>query len=154
LDGIGLTLPEALASGLPAITTASPPMTEFVEDGINGRTVRVERIACRHDGYLWPETLVDVHDLARVMQDYVDNPELVSQHGLRARERAVQSLNWKRNSARLSEIVGSQSKLVDLNAQEFSHLLSNARRYDRVRQPTPMQQCLLGLKRYFRNYWW
>jgi 1,2-diacylglycerol 3-alpha-glucosyltransferase len=153
LDGIGLTLPEALASGLPAITTAAPPMTEFVDDGVNGRTVRVERTVCRHDGYFWPETLVDVHDLARVMQDYVDNPELVSQHGVRAREHAVEALDWKRNSAHLSQIIGSQRKLVDLNAQEFSHLVSNSRRYDRARQPTPMQQCLFGLKRHVRNYW-
>jgi 1,2-diacylglycerol 3-alpha-glucosyltransferase len=153
LDGIGLTLPEALASGLPAITTASPPMTEFVQDGFNGRTVRIERSVCRHDGYYWPESLVDVRDLACVMQDYVDNPDVVSQHSGRARERAVQTLDWRRNSARLSEIVGSQRKLVNLDEQEFSDLLRRAQRYDCLRQPTPVQQCLIGLKRYLRTHW-
>jgi 1,2-diacylglycerol 3-alpha-glucosyltransferase len=34
LDGIGLTLPEALSSGLPAITTNNAPMNEFVIDGV------------------------------------------------------------------------------------------------------------------------
>ena len=37
LDGVGLTVGEALACGLPVITTENGPMDEFVEDGFNGR---------------------------------------------------------------------------------------------------------------------
>lgn len=153
LDGVGLTLPEALASGLPAITTASPPMTEFVQNGYNGRTVKLARTICRHDGYYWPETLVDIDDLACVMQEYVDNPELVSQHGLRARERALQTLDWSRNACGLSKIVKAQRKIVNLDEQQFRVLMCGARLYDRLRQPTPPQQVWMGLKRQLRTYW-
>jgi 1,2-diacylglycerol 3-alpha-glucosyltransferase len=39
LEGIGLTIAEALSSGLPVITTDEAPMNEFVLHGINGRLV-------------------------------------------------------------------------------------------------------------------
>ena len=41
LEGIGLTICEALASGLPVITTNDAPMNEFVIDGETGYLVDV-----------------------------------------------------------------------------------------------------------------
>lgn len=151
LDGIGLTLPEALASGLPAITTDSAPMSEFVEDGVNGRLVRVAKTVCRHDGYYWPETLVDVNSLISVMQSYVDRPESAAEHGRAAREVALKTLNWQVNSIGLNEWLPTRQKLVTLSSPGIPALARAARRYDFLRQPTPVQQCALGARRYLRS---
>ena len=151
LDGIGLTLPEALSSGLAAIATDSPPMTEFVQDGVNGRLVRVAKTICRHDGYYWPETLVDVDHLASVMQSYVLNPKAAIEHGRMAREIAVKTLDWRQNSLVLNEWIPSRRKTVTLRTADVRNLLDAANRYDFVRQPTPLQQCLLGVRRLARS---
>lgn len=102
LEGIGLTIPEALASGLPVITTDEMPMNEFVKVNYNGLLVNVSSRRTREDGYYWPESIVDITDLAQKMQDYVDNPKLIAQHSLGARASAEQSFNWEKNSKELA----------------------------------------------------
>lgn len=67
LDGLGLTLIEALSSGLPAITTNAPPMNEFVLDGYNGFTVKVSKIMQRNDNIGFPETIISKKDLIEKM---------------------------------------------------------------------------------------
>jgi len=42
-----LCAPEALACGLPVITTDNAPMNEFVQDGVNGKLVKVKRFQKR-----------------------------------------------------------------------------------------------------------
>jgi glycosyltransferase involved in cell wall biosynthesis len=109
LEGIGLCVPEALACGLPVITTDNAPMNEFVEDGHNGRLVRVERFQKRQDGYYWPEAYVDIGDLAAKMQFYVDNPQIIAEHQQNARKSAEEKFDWSKNinafSSDLIEIV-------------------------------------------------
>lgn len=69
LDGLGLTLLEALACGLPAITTDAPPMNEFVRPGDNGFLVRVDRLQPRSfDSVAFPEAVVDIEDLVAKMK--------------------------------------------------------------------------------------
>ena len=41
LEGLGLSIPEALACGLPVITTNAMPMKQFVKDGYNGLLIDV-----------------------------------------------------------------------------------------------------------------
>jgi glycosyltransferase involved in cell wall biosynthesis len=55
LDGIGLTLPEAISSGLAAITTDNGLMNEFVQDNVNGFLVKVDKYLGCYDGYYWAE---------------------------------------------------------------------------------------------------
>ena len=43
LDGLGLTVAEALACGLPAIVSDNPPMNEFIQEDNNGRLARTLR---------------------------------------------------------------------------------------------------------------
>jgi glycosyltransferase involved in cell wall biosynthesis len=103
LEGIGLSVPEALASGLPVVTTDEPPMSEFVRDGYNGRLVKVAQRKNRSDGYYWPESLVDVDDLTAKMQTYADDPLLIAEHSVHAREAATTELDWQKNGAFLAE---------------------------------------------------
>ena len=139
LDGIGLTLPEALSSGLPAITTDSPPMNEFVRDGENGFLVNVRQRCARPDGYYWPEAVCDEGAVAEAMRRYLHDPELVTAHAARARALAEQELDWNRNAADLGDwIARQQRRVVDL-----AGLSRRCASYDLVTSPTPVQQILL-----------
>ena len=51
LDGLGLTVAEALSCGLPCIVPDNAPMNEFIQSGINGRIADVEYLYARSDGY-------------------------------------------------------------------------------------------------------
>jgi 1,2-diacylglycerol 3-alpha-glucosyltransferase len=115
LEGIGLSLPEALSSGLAAIATDCAPMNEFVQDGVNGRLARVSRYIARPDGYYWPESICDCEHLSAIMQEYAGNPKLVSEHQRQSRQQATVSLDWRTNAHNLLEIV-EQSRLTPVAA--------------------------------------
>jgi len=104
LDGIGLTVPEALCAGLPVIATDSAPMNEFIIDGYNGFLINVERSIARPDGYYWPESIVSPVHLADLMQRYVDDPLLIDKHKSGSIEFSVNNLSWQRNSCELNQI--------------------------------------------------
>ena len=112
LEGIGLCVPEALACGLPVITTDNAPMNEFVENEVNGLLVCVKETRMRGDGYYWPEKISDVDDLANKMQTYVDDKDLLSRHKRQARETAATKLDWMKNTAEL----GSELQVLMRNS--------------------------------------
>jgi 1,2-diacylglycerol 3-alpha-glucosyltransferase len=74
LDGLGLTVYEALASGLPVITVDFAPMNEIV-NAKNGLLIKPSKIWCRSDGYYWPMHEISVSDLAEALTRE-DNGEL------------------------------------------------------------------------------
>ncbi len=102
LDGIGLTVAEALASGLPVIVTDSPPMSEFVSSR-SGKLIEVERFFARADGYFWPQALANKHSLAIQMQFYIDNFSELVGFKKAAKLYADEFLNWKKNASFLNE---------------------------------------------------
>lgn len=120
LEGIGLCIPEALASGLPVITTKNGPMNEFVEDGLNGLLVSVRETRERHDGYYWPECVADVDHLARQMQRYVDDRALLAVHKKQARTSAERRLDWAKNSADLGDHLCAIVRSMDKNQRRPS----------------------------------
>ncbi len=101
LEGIGLCVPEALACGLPVITTDCAPMNEFVQEGVNGSLVRVNKQRTREDGYYWPESIVDIESLTGKMQAYVEEKSKLSQYQKQAREYAKENLDWMKNASGL-----------------------------------------------------
>ena len=111
LEGIGLTIIEALACGLPVITTNAAPMNEFVLDGMTGKLVAVERRQERPDGYYWPEGICSIPALTAAMQFYVDNPAEISKQQQRARAHALEHLDWARNSQELGKVVAQFARL-------------------------------------------
>ncbi|MFC1761266.1 glycosyltransferase family 4 protein [Planctomycetota bacterium] len=114
LDGIGLTVAEALSCGLPVVTTDCPPMNEFIFDGINGRTVKIERYYTRKNKYFWPVAEVDIYDLAMKMQEFVDSPEEIIRYKIDARKSAEEKFDWFLNAANLG------GDLVKIYDQKYS----------------------------------
>lgn len=107
LDGIGLTVPEALSSGLAVISTDCAPMNEFVKDRHNGLTVEVAKYLGRHDGYYWAESIVNSKKLVTAIQEYIDNPETLKIHKMNARRYAIKNLDWDKNSMGLMKSIRS-----------------------------------------------
>lgn len=126
LDGIGLSVPEALACGLPVITCDQPPMNEFVNSS-NGRLVPVQRLHPRRDGYYWEQCEIDEGMLLLEMQHCVDDAARVDELKRAARTYAEAELNWKHNSAGLSEIFGLAEKRVRETRPELERLLDEVR---------------------------
>lgn len=141
LDGIGLTVAEALACGLPVITSDSPPMNEFIE-GENGTLAAVSRLFARADGYYWPQCMVDLEDLRSCMQYYIDHIDRISEFKQKARVYADLKLDWSKNAADLSGFFERVKKLPDgdkLNAQQLAQAYENKRLsyLQRPQEPSP-----------------
>jgi len=110
LDGIGLTIAEALACGLPVIIPDQPPMNEFVKPGEDHCTLLpVARQYARADGYYWPQCRIDLNDLTQAMQAHVDSRSTLRNRKEAARRHACRELDWSsRREAVLSAFRGSR----------------------------------------------
>lgn len=105
LEGIGLTICEALASGLPVITTNEPPMNEFIYNGINGFLLDLESTTRRYDNYYWPEVNVSQNHLTEIMQSYISDNSLYLLQTQMAREYVEKERDWYINSSGLNVIL-------------------------------------------------
>jgi 1,2-diacylglycerol 3-alpha-glucosyltransferase len=93
LEGLGLTILEALACGLPVITTDAPPMNEFVKDEYNGLLVRVGERKTRYDGIAFPETIVEFDDLKEKMLKLSSDRDLIRKLSAGARADLLENYN-------------------------------------------------------------
>lgn len=94
LEGLGLTIDEAIACGLPVITTNHQPMNERVNSK-TGKLVEVDRLISREDGYYWPLSIVKEKSLIETMQFYINNKSEIEKYKTNARHYACEYLNWK-----------------------------------------------------------
>jgi 1,2-diacylglycerol 3-alpha-glucosyltransferase len=113
LDGLGLTVPEAISSGLPTIVPNAEPMNEFISPACS--TISIDRFYCRKDGYYWPQQLCDIEDLAKNMQHYTDLDNMTEKMKI-ARKHAVDKLNWQKNSQGLTSFI-EQTKIKPLTKE-------------------------------------
>lgn len=105
LEGIGLTIAEANACGLPVITTNEAPMNEFIIDGINGHLINVSNQEDRADGYYWKESYIEVDHLTQLMSFYKKNEFILDQMKKNSIEYSKINLDWKQNSIKLNKIL-------------------------------------------------
>jgi len=98
LDGIGLSIVEALSCGLPVIATNVAPCNEFIVHGVNGWLIPIEKIQYRKDKYYWPETECSISELAGRMQLCIKERKQLPLWREHARKIAVENLDWKRNA--------------------------------------------------------
>lgn len=101
LDGLGLTVAEAIASGLPTIVPNNPPMSEFSSEEC--QVVDIEKYFSRDDGYYWPMCSVSLVDLRLKMEMFIDLD--ISSMSYKVREHAVDKLNWDMSSKKINEII-------------------------------------------------
>lgn len=104
LEGVGLTIAEALSAGLPVITSDHPPMNEFIGNEC-GKLVPVSKIFERADKYYWPQCEVSVDALAMAMQWYVGNLAEVVVQKKNARLHALAHLDWAKNNQALAAAI-------------------------------------------------
>jgi len=96
LDGIGLSLIEAIASGLAIITTNNAPMSDFVSN--NGELVDVDKFTSRFDGYYWPYAHVKIEDFIFKITKLINDRELVERYKMKSLALAKKHYNWSENS--------------------------------------------------------
>lgn len=105
LDGIGLSLPEALSFGLPAIVPNNPPMNEFVYSGKNGWYIDIERYYKREDDYYHECCEIDKNSLNQILNLIINEKENIDGLKIKTREIAKQKFDWMKNSHNLSSIL-------------------------------------------------
>jgi 1,2-diacylglycerol 3-alpha-glucosyltransferase len=131
LDGIGLTICEALACGLPVITTDAPPMNEFVRHGANGYLVQPHEHRARSDGYYWATSHCRPEDVRAGMLYYLNNLGRLAELKSSARQSATEQFDWRRNAAGLAETLAGLGRAslprADLSALEWDAVLYSAR---------------------------
>lgn len=103
LDGIGLTLPEAISSGLAIITTNEPPMSEFVNEDFS-KLIKVDKYISREDGYYWPLSIINEDSLYDCIMYFMLNNSDVLSMKRKARKYAEDNLNWYKNASILNDI--------------------------------------------------
>lgn len=94
LDGLGLTMYEALACGMPLITTDFPPMNEVGDKEIV-RHIKVKDFYCRGDAYYFPMCICDKDSLAEQMRWFIDRKEKLQKMKEKARQFAVDHYDIK-----------------------------------------------------------
>ena len=109
LEGIGLTIAEAMACGLPVITSGHAPMNEFITEE-SGVTAAITRLYARHDGYYWPQCMVDGNDLQEKMQTYIEEIDHLESKKRKVRSFAERNLNWQINAKNLPDLFVSAKK--------------------------------------------
>lgn len=102
LDGLGLTMYEALACGLPVVTTDFPPMNETVTKDV-GRLVRVKDFYCRQDAYYFPMAICDEDSLINAMNWYINHPLELKAQKKAAREFALNNYDINSKSQEISD---------------------------------------------------
>ncbi|MDR2920964.1 MAG: glycosyltransferase family 4 protein [Tannerella sp.] len=95
LDGLGLSVVEALSCGLPCIVSNNEPMNEFINNAENGRLTDIEYLYSRSDGYFWPQCKLSQKSLEDNMRFYVENRNKLKVYQKQARISAEEKYNWK-----------------------------------------------------------
>ncbi len=156
LDGLGLTIVEALASGLPVIASDNAPMNEFVEHEKNGRLVKIDKFTSRADGYYWPQSLVDLEDLKTQMMWYLKNKVNIANFKKFVHEYALQNFDWMKNMSNLSSLLFDVNKLpsdivlkAEERAIEFENkCYQNSLAFLAQKYPKSFRLASVGLKAY------
>ena len=108
LDGIGLTLMEAISSGLACITIDNAPMNEFIEEDF-GKMCTVDYFYSRKDGYYWPMAVPSVESLTSIFNDFIGGRYDIDKMKSAARDYAVRELDFSKNCEALFDIINQTS---------------------------------------------
>jgi glycosyltransferase involved in cell wall biosynthesis len=93
-DSFGLPVAEAMACGLPAITSVSAGVSDYIRDGVDGFVLREPR---------------DAQALARLVARLQVEPDLCSNVGEAAAQKILE-FDWNRNAAAVWELLQQAAK--------------------------------------------
>jgi glycosyltransferase involved in cell wall biosynthesis len=114
LDGIGLTVAEAVSCGLGVIVPNNGPMNEFISDDFGRETV-IDKFQERDDGYFWPMCFVDEHALESDLLWFIDNADSIQDISKAARKHAEENLNFYDNFSKVvDDLDFSYKRTVDI----------------------------------------
>ena len=91
-EGIGLTITEAMCTGMPVVTSNYPTMNEWLEDEKEGRLIKLKKI--KKSSMPTDKVYIDTSHLAEILIDYIENPKKVTEHSFNARETIIKKYNW------------------------------------------------------------
>ncbi|MFV0362239.1 MAG: glycosyltransferase [Suipraeoptans sp.] len=117
LDGLGLTLYEAISCGLPVIATDAEPMNEVINES-NGRLVKVKKTYSRSDGYYWPLSEIDEESLFLAMKYYIDRADSLPEISKSVRNDAVNNWELSLRKVNLENMLKSVKSLDNRTACE------------------------------------
>lgn len=103
LDGIGLTLMEAVSSGLAVVASDNAPMNEFVEPSF-GQLIKIDYVYSRADGYYWPMCVPSENSLTDIVEQYINGNYNLAAMKKSARDYALKELDFEKNCKALHEI--------------------------------------------------
>lgn len=101
LEGIGLTIAEAISSGLGVVVPNNAPMNEFAFES-NSQLININRLYARLDGYYWPKCEIDIDHLAKILDELAENKSKVTEMKIASRNIAEEKLDVNKNFANLN----------------------------------------------------
>ena len=125
-EGIPVALMEAMAMGIPCITTFVAGISELIREGIDGILVAPS----------------DKDGLVHAIERLIDDPELCRSLGHAGRERVIDKYNLDRNVARLAMVFKKRIKEPELRNQQRSSVPSwrlSEQLSASVESPTPVK---------------
>jgi len=106
LEGIGLTVPEALACGLGIVIPNNAPMNEFA-DTTQSKLIEIDRFIARKDGYYWPKCECNTNSLVDILDSLAENKDLIKTMKFNARKYAEKHLDVNTNFSELNKFVNN-----------------------------------------------
>lgn len=124
LDGLGLTIYEALSSGLPVIGTDIPPINEIITNG-NGRLIKVSEQQSRPDGYFWPISIIDEESLYKQMSYFIESKNTIEELKRKVRKEAEQEYNWSLRKGQIEEIFSGAKRITGISEKDWKTRAKN-----------------------------
>ena len=118
LDGLGLTVTEALTSGLPVIATDFAPINEIVNES-NGILIPPYKVWARADGYYWPQAEIRPEDLMLKMKYLRDHPETLNFLSANALQFSTSDLDLFRNFSEISNYLNRVRESSSWSANRY-----------------------------------
>lgn len=106
LDGLGLTVCEAISCGMPIIVPSDGPMNEFTHSEFDS-LVEIDKLYARYDGYYWPQNECNILDLKFKMLESKDKFLSTKNVSGKIRSIAEEHFDWLKNTSDLVEKIES-----------------------------------------------
>ena len=108
VDSLGLTITEAMACGMPVITTSAEPFNEFVVHDYNGLLVRARRRSWSNtlgDTNNWGYYDVTLTDLTHKLRYFIKHPHKIVEMGKNSRRLTEEQFDFWKNFLRIDSLI-------------------------------------------------